>query len=523
MSHTIFPAVSGRLTPLLLLGLLPALASCGDDATATGDIRFACENISPPAAAGSVQIEVVWTNARGHLAAADPDFVTDIFPVYLGSAETQGSAWATVTYTANTDVQPRTTSLTVTDTDSGVTAAITLTQEGMEMPLLTIDAGRRCQTITGFGGMYLPEWANGGANFELTDSDIDRLFSSDGLGLNMLRVRISPDRNDWPRIVRAVKRARMHGATVLASPWSPPAAFKSNGSTVGGYLLPEHYADYAAHLKAFADYMASQGAGIDVVSIQNEPDYQVTYESCDWSPAQMTDFVRGHARDIGDVRIAAAESFQFRRPITDALLADPGASACFDIVAGHIYGGGIAPYPAARDAGKEVWMTEYNDASQFTGSFADAMRFAGTVHACMEADFNAFVWWYLKRYYGMLGDGTQQTVDGAVLKRGYVLAHYARYLQGGFRRIGIDSSADGLQATAYVDGSGKQYRAVIVNDGPTDFSPVRIALPATVLQATAVRTSAHEDLAPADVASDGDEVHLALPAASVTTLLIECR
>jgi glucuronoarabinoxylan endo-1,4-beta-xylanase len=63
---------------------------------------------------------------------------------------------------------------------------------------------------------------------------------------------------------------------------------KSNGSIAGGYLNPESYGAYADHLLCFADFMESNGAPLYAVSIQNEPDVTVTYESCDWTPEQMT-------------------------------------------------------------------------------------------------------------------------------------------------------------------------------------------------------------------------------------------
>ena len=42
--------------------------------------------------------------------------------------------------------------------------------------------------------------------------------------------------------------------------------------------------------------MSGQGVTIDVVSVQNEPDIQVSYDSCDWTANQLLNFVR----DYGD-------------------------------------------------------------------------------------------------------------------------------------------------------------------------------------------------------------------------------
>jgi len=54
-----------------------------------------------------------------------------------------------------------------------------------------------------------------------------------------------------------------------------------------GRLNSGSYVDYAAHLKSFVDYMAVYGIALYAVSLQNEPDVRVTYESCDWNAAEM--------------------------------------------------------------------------------------------------------------------------------------------------------------------------------------------------------------------------------------------
>jgi len=74
----------------------------------------------------------------------------------------------------------------------------------------------------------------------------------------------------------------------MATPWTPPADMKSNGSTVGGSLNVASYGAYADHLLAFRDFMQSNGVPLYSISVQNEPDFQVDYESCDWTAAQRT-------------------------------------------------------------------------------------------------------------------------------------------------------------------------------------------------------------------------------------------
>src|SRR5690606_25475197 len=159
-------------------------------------------------------------------------------------------------------------------------------------------------------------------------------------------------------IVNVTKQAYDHGAKVLASPWSPPPALKSNQSDIRGTLLVENYQAYVNHINDFIELMADNGVELYAISIQNEPDWPATYESCDWNANDMRDFIRDFGSQI-NARIAAPESLNFNRVFTDAILNDAGAAANLDIVAGHLYGGGAGEYSNAEQKGKEIWMTEY--------------------------------------------------------------------------------------------------------------------------------------------------------------------
>lgn len=104
---------------------------------------------------------------------------------------------------------------------------------------------------------------------------MDKLFGKgdDQLGLNILRVYISDNKNLWSSGVANIRRAKKYKAYVFASPWSPPASWKDNNQTGnGGKLLTSHWGDWATYLNDYYKYMRSQGLKIDAVSIQNEPD-----------------------------------------------------------------------------------------------------------------------------------------------------------------------------------------------------------------------------------------------------------
>ncbi|WP_428741911.1 hypothetical protein [Tenacibaculum sp.] len=327
------------------------------------------------------------------------------------------------------------------------------------------------QTIAGFGGANRM-WGTK----SLTPTEAQKAFGTgeNELGLSLFRVRLSSNKNEWPVIVEAVKEANKRNVKVLASPWSPPPALKSNNSDVRGYLLPENYKAYKDYINEFLTFMETNGAKIDVVSIQNEPDWKPNYESCDWTAEDMISFLKAPGDIIG-AKLAAPESLNFNQDMTNAILSDTEVSSKLDIVAGHIYGGGIEKFPMAEAQQKEIWMTEWltnlNTGNAGAASWSsypestkwkESLTMLTTIHDAMTSNWNAFIWWYLQRYYSFIGDGEQGTTDGAILKRGYAFAHFSKFVRPGFVRIEAqESKSSYLKITAYKNAS--QNVIVVIN------------------------------------------------------------
>lgn len=480
---------------------------------------------------GSVVLEVEWAKTKWNVSADEvvegSEFITQITPANAGS-ESQGSTKTIVkiTYSANNAPAPNQQKLTLKSVTGNLTQTITLSQAAkVIVPLtVTINPGTTYQTIAGFGGANVM-W---GTTY-LSASEIKTAFGTDDtdLGFSIFRVRLSPVSSDWPLLVGTVKEAKKYNAKIIASPWSPPANLKSNNNLVGGYLLEANYAAYATHLNDFVQYMASQDVTIDAVSIQNEPDISVTYESCDWTSTQVFNFIKNHGSSITGTKIAAAESFNFKQSYTNALLNDADAASKFHIVAGHIYGGGQAAYPLAEQKGKEVWMTEYlmNQNSTSTWStlgedvkWNETIQMLGTIHTAMTNNWNAYVWWYTRRYYSFLGDGDQGTTTGTVLKRGYAISQFSKFVRPGYARVAVQpATSTSLNITAY-SGDGK---LVVVIINPTANPVYNVALaPPSISSAEAYTTSLSanrvmEVLTPVDNA-----VAIDMAASSITTVVI---
>jgi glucuronoarabinoxylan endo-1,4-beta-xylanase len=318
------------------------------------------------------------------------------------------------------------------------------------------------QVIRGLGAANILPWRD-----TMTTEEINTAFETgDGqLGFSILRLRVPYDTSEFDLNVSNAQAAYTLGVTLIASPWSPPPAMKNNSDPVGGELRASYYDDYAEHLDSFVTYMEANDAPIYAISVQNEPDWPVTYESCNWSPAQMLNFMQNNAPSIG-TKVMAPESFQFRRVMSDPILNNTTACANLGMVAGHIYGGGLTPYPLAEEKGKEIWMTEHYTESAHSGNDWPLALDVGTeIHDVMVAGMSAYVWWYIVRYYGPISDGTMGSGNkGDVTKRGWIMSQFSRFIRPGYLRVECDDNPQfGVYASAYRDSTLSKVVIVAVN------------------------------------------------------------
>lgn len=316
----------------------------------------------------------------------------------------------------------------------------------------TILANDNKQLIQGFGCATVFSPPNTSA---VTAEEFDRLFGSGSgqVGLNILRIRIASD-DAWRMTeLNYAKAAIQRGARVFASPWSPPARMKTNNSIIGGKLITDSSAAYAKYLNDFALYMAANGAPLQAVSVQNEPDWNPNYEGCVWTATEMRDFLKNHGASITATNLMAPELVNNNQTYINTILADDAAVANLDIFATHIYGGGIIDNPQIRNKGKEMWMTEHLDTlTNYTSNLNTAIE----IHDCFtKANFNAYIWWYGKRFYGPIGQ------DGQVTKRGFIMSHFARFIKQGAIRLGTSANSRvDVLLSAYRNGNKKVVVAI---------------------------------------------------------------
>lgn len=404
---------------------------------------------------------------------------------------------------------------------------------------ITVNAATRYQTVDGFGAAT---WIWGNSTWSTAETQTLVGLGNNQLGLSIIRTGISPESGEWPIQVNALRTAKSYGSDVkiLASPWTAPAAWKTNNSRInGGKLRTDRYADYANHLNSYVQYMRNQGVPIDVTSVQNEPDWHPDYDSMDWNGTELRNFVRDHGARVQNTRLMVAEAVNMNYSYTDPTLNDAAARNNIGYIGGHLYGleasGRLGPYNLANQHGKPVWMTEWNlHAADGNGSniwgnpsnlavwnetLDDIMR---TVHRSMEANWTAYIWWYGKRYYSFIGDGEAAygTTAGAPLKRGYAFSQYSKYVRPGYQRVALtkSSKASPLEVTAYT-GGGKT-TLVILNRSNSAVNNAVIQVPQNVTRAEHYLTSQNANAASQPVSVNRNQVTVNVGARSISTVVL---
>lgn len=362
---------------------------------------------------------------------------------------------------------------------------------------------------------------------------MNRMYAPDQLGYNILRLMVYDKENNWADDVAGALLAQQQGAIIFACPWHCPEAITEEIMINGKehpHLKVEHYQDFADHLVKYVNYMKDKGVNIYAISVQNEPDMDFTY----WYPQEVVDFVKGYGDQIRatGVKLMAPEACGMQPAYTDLVLNDSEAFSKVDILAGHLYQGftKIEESNYVKDrhtyitglynrklasAGKTWWMTEHlfnegekeSDPSlwKFQKWSYNMEHLAKEIHMCMEGYCSAYIYWYLKRFYGMLGDTDARSAvgPGEVMKNGYILSHYAKYASNTWR-IKVTTGNAQLQATAYINKEETEVTVVFLNMR-NDCYNMQITAPAAISSASAEETTEDKNMESLSVRVQADK------------------
>ncbi|MBV8793894.1 MAG: hypothetical protein JO136_03050 [Hyphomicrobiales bacterium] len=408
-------------------------------------------------------------------------------------------------------------------------------------PVATISSGTVYQNIDGFGASDAQEVADG-VPFSITTAEADLFFSqTKGIGLSLLRTWV-PDDGSCATVSPAcagvmqgdMQMAVARGAKVWATPWSAPASMKSNNSLInGGSLLSQDYGAYAQSLSNFITSVGQIGISLYAISMQNEPNAVVPWDSMYWKSGDIHNFILNYlgptlkANGQSGVKLMTPETgcLNLLAGYADPTMLDPSALAYVGIIGVHDYcGGSGASAPYANAQGNPVWLTETSEVTAWDPSISDGLKWARSIHSLL-VNMNVSAW----HYWDLIGNnGADYENEGLILpdgetsKRLYALGNYSKFIRPGYQRIGATASPqENVFVSAYRDSSSSNFAIVVINSNSSDVSQSFSFNGFTSGAVTPWMTSASSNLEsqPSVTATNGQSFNYTLPAMSVTTFV----
>jgi glucuronoarabinoxylan endo-1,4-beta-xylanase len=366
------------------------------------------------------------------------------------------------------------------------------------------------QELEGFGaaGAYEQNFVLGMPQ-PYRDNFYDTLF--DELGLDIYRLQNTYNWSDVyitdsAQIVAAAKE-RNPSLKIMISSWSPPAYLKSNGKLTGGGgsnatlakdtndpNWPPYYYVYDQFAQWWADSLVaweSNGVHADYVSMQNEPDWDATWESCRFNSTENQS-VAGYRQAFEKVY---QELYSRMGPNMPKLLA-PETAGFYGLdtyisnlidrshvygYAHHLYNGGgrynnpdgfinYMNYYATYYGDKPLMMTEFSkgiDGSDVT-TFTEAMNLACLMHnALVFEGVSAYIYWELfweapKGLVSFRGFGGGYTINPIY----YAFKQYSAFTDPGWHRVKASTDLGdlgNLRISAFKSPDNRQLSIVIIN------------------------------------------------------------
>jgi glucosylceramidase len=326
------------------------------------------------------------------------------------------------------------------------------------------------------------------------------------------RFSLDPDRSAMIPVLQEVLAVNPE-MRLIASPWSPPAWLKTSGSLEGGRLIDEDrvYQTYAAYLIRFIEEYGAAGIGIDLLTVQNEPQLRFPdgYPGTDmpvWQQAKLIERLGPDLEAAGlDTGILGFDHNWELNP-ADAASAPAGedpayqypadllrtpAAAWIDGIAFHCYYGDASAQTRLWEQFPEmqIWLTECSGSSNPEDPpakvFDDTFSWQSTnllINSLRNRAAGVLTWnLALDEFGGPHRGGCEScsgvvtiASDGTVTRNAeyYELAQAAHALPPGSVRVESASDAPELPNAAFVTPTGAI--VVLVWNGWFDLRSIRV-------------------------------------------------
>ncbi len=391
----------------------------------------------------------------------------------------------------------------------------------LQGPTITVDEGRRFQTVDGFGfaltggsaqllqamsaakrKALLTEMlgdgpGQGGVSYlrvTIGASDMnDHVYTYDDLpaGATDPELRHFSMAEDQKAVIPVLREivAIRPSIAIVASPWTAPSWMKTNDAAKGGKLKPEFYPVYAQYFVRYLKTMQAAGVPIAALTMQNEPLNDHNTPSMEMQAVKEQAFLRdalGPAlRSAGlHPRVILWDHNCDHPDYPITILSDPKAAQYADGSGFHLYAGKVDAMSKVHDAfpAKHLYFTEQmvieeRNAQGVERPVADPISRV-VIGAMRNWSRNVLLWNLAADAQN--GPHTQDggcsicqgavTIEGDKVERNiayYTIAQIARFVPPGSVRIASTESDATLANVAWRTPGGKRV-LLITNTGPED-------------------------------------------------------
>lgn len=504
-SEAVFELLRRYLLVAGVIGLF-VLTSCGGDDK--GEPKPAAPTVTAPLQAS---VEVGNSISFTFSFAAPGGFKSGSVTANGGTATitADGTAGSTsgeivVSFTAGTTAGQGDVKLTVTDNENqsgNATATVSISV----VTKIVADPATTYQEMIGFGGA-LTWYSTLVTNSSKKEEMADLMFNDLGIDILRLKTWYYPDNypdnkdvssmsdkpdNDYAKQhwdatneFYELAKARNPDVKILLSSWGPPPSLKDNDHLRQGTLKKEGGAYmYDAFAEYWNDILEYTPFDPDYISIQNEPTYvNAGWTTCQWA-INETPSLAGYNTAFNKVYdkiktrthvpvMVGPESQDVPTFVTFAnVLKDNPNCGVF----------GYHPYNINAGTQPSAITTSLQSVGAFTTKpilmteFADNLNWFNTAlfiqNALINANTSGYIYWKLAwltptsgedaAMIGVVSNGNSYTATPFY----YLIKHFAKEIDAGYKRIGVTSPSSSLSVTAFVNPDGNKVTFVIVNSG----------------------------------------------------------
>ncbi len=427
----------------------------------------------------------------------------------------------------------------------------------------TIDPTQTFQTIEGLGGAIA--FYNGWVTAHPYRQEIyTNAFA--GLNLSMLRLgnwfRYQGTANfdpDAPGFVANANLVLGHPVPVYMSSWAPPAFLKSNGQVGNGGTLVITNGGYG--YTNFADYWydsllayRSNGVSPTWISIQNEPDWAASYDSCVFHPNEDT--VKGTNYASYSKALDAVFQRLTNLPAPPKLLGPEVVGIGFNDVqnyaatmhagsfygvAHHLYGGSTDGTPDGYNGALRALTNVFPTKPRFMTEYgvSDMVEQANLIHNVLTVEqASGYNYWSLiwpgtnggliqienpfdasRKSWTNAPPGTPTQSHGWWFAPPYwAMKHFSYFIQPGYQRVAAACSDTNILASAFRSPDGLRLVVVFINRNFATSSNLSVSFGSLPMSASHVYQTAGTNYFQA-LGSFGSQ--LDLPGSSLTTLVLD--